>query len=56
MNRVEWLHLLSIEQLKRDIQANEARQQASNKDDRYREFHKYIDQVIRVFLTNKRNF
>ena len=39
-----------------DIQAVEALQQASNKDDRYLEFHKDIDQVIRVFLTNKGNF
>ena len=34
-NRVESLHLPSIEQLMIDIQAVEARQQASSKDDRY---------------------
>ena len=56
ITRVEWLHLLSTEQLMIDIQVVEARQQASSKDDRYLEFHKDIDQVIRVFLTNKENF
>ena len=39
-----------------DIQVVESLQQASSKDDRYLEFRKDIDQVIRVFLTNKENF